>query len=99
VAEGKASAAEIAQKISDTTDLETRVVVLGHIQRGGSPTARDRILGTRLGAEAVKLLVSGATGKAVGVISDDINVVDLEFAVTKKPLEVEKAYRLIKILT
>jgi 6-phosphofructokinase 1 len=99
VAEGKASAAEVAKTITDTTDLETRVVVLGHIQRGGSPTARDRTLGTRLGAEAVKLLVNGQTGKAVGVISDQINVVELEVALQKKTIDAESAYRLIKLLT
>jgi 6-phosphofructokinase 1 len=99
VAEGAAKGEDVAKRITEITDLETRVVVLGHVQRGGNPTARDRVLGTRLGAEAVKLLMAGEAGKAVGVISDDINVVDLEFAVTKKKLEVEGPYRLIKILT
>jgi 6-phosphofructokinase 1 len=99
VAEGKASAGDIAKQITETTDLETRVVVLGHVQRGGSPTARDRILGTRLGAEAVRLLMAGATGKAVGVMSDNINIVDLEYAVEHKGLEVEGPYKLLKLLT
>jgi 6-phosphofructokinase 1 len=99
VAEGAAKAADIAQKITEITDLETRVAVLGHVQRGGSPTAKDRTLATRLGAKAVELLIAGQTDKAVGVISDNINVVDLEFAVRPKELEVESQYRLIKILT
>ncbi|MBU4346261.1 MAG: 6-phosphofructokinase [Candidatus Omnitrophica bacterium] len=94
-----AKAQDIAKKITEMTGLETREVVLGHIQRGGIPTARDRILATRLGAAAVELLMNGQNGKAVGVISDDINVVDLEFAVTKKELKVDNFYRLIKILT
>jgi len=99
VAEGAAKAADIAKKITEMTSLETREVVLGHIQRGGTPTARDRDLATCLGAKAVELLIKGERGKAVGIISDNINVVDLEFAVTKKELKVDKLYQLIKILT
>lgn len=98
-AEGAARADNIAKKITDITSLETRVVVLGHIQRGGSPTARDRILATQLGAAAVELLIKGQSSKAVGVVSDDINVVDLKFAVTRKELKVDTLYQLIKILT
>jgi len=99
VAEGYSKAEDIANKITEMTDLETRVVVLGHVQRGGSPTAHDRILATRLGAEAVKLLISGESGKAVGVISDNINVVDFETAVSKEAFEVENRYNLLKTLT
>lgn len=99
VAEGAAKAADIADRITALTTLETRVVVLGHVQRGGTPTARDRTLATRLGAEAVDLLMKGKSGKSVGVISDNINVVDLEFAVKKKELKVDSLYNLIKILT
>jgi len=99
VAEGAAKAADIAKRITEMTNLETREVVLGHIQRGGTPTARDRILATRLGAEAVALLIKGQSSKAVGIISDDINIVDLKFAVTKKDLKPDILYQLIKILT
>jgi 6-phosphofructokinase 1 len=99
VAEGAAKAEDIANRITELTTLETRVAVLGHIQRGGTPTAKDRILATRLGAEAVRLLVNKEAGKAVGVISDNINVVDLEFAVKKKELKVDSLYQLVKILT
>ncbi|MFA5115186.1 MAG: 6-phosphofructokinase [Candidatus Omnitrophota bacterium] len=99
VAEGKAKAEDVAAKITGMTDLETRVVVLGHVQRGGSPTAIDRILATRLGAEAVALLMKGESGKAVGVVSNQVNVVDLEFAVSKKEFRYNALYELIKILT
>jgi 6-phosphofructokinase 1 len=99
VAEGKARAQDIAHQITEMTSLETRLVVLGHIQRGGTPTARDRILATRLGAAAVDLLLKGECNKAVGVISENLNIVDIEFAVSKKKLPVDKFYRLIRILT
>ncbi len=99
VAEGVAKAGDIAKIITNTTDLETRVVTLGHIQRGGSPTAKDRILATRLGSEAVNLLRKGMSAKAVGVVGNKINIVGLGSAVTKKTTDVNSLYRLIKILT
>ena len=99
VAEGAGKAEDVADKITETTGLEVTVVVLGHVQRGGIPTARDRILATRMGVKAVELLIAGEKSKAVGVISNDINVVDLEFAVIKKAINVESLYRLVKIVT
>jgi len=99
VAEGAAKAEDIAKKITDMTSLETRVVVLGHVQRGGSPTARDRILGAALGAAAVDLLIKGEHSKAVGVISNELNVVDLETAVKPRPTKINQLYELMKVLT
>ncbi len=99
VAEGAGKAQDIAKKITDVTGLEVRVVVLGHVQRGGIPTARDRILATRLGVKAVELLMQGEGSKAVGVISNEINIVDLEFAITKKEINIESLYKLVKIVT
>lgn len=99
VAEGAIPAHELAKRITDGTDLETRVVVLGHVQRGGRPTAEDRILGGRLGAAAVGLLAKGESGKAVGVKCDRVHVVDLEEAVKPYRLDVEEDLALIKVLT
>jgi 6-phosphofructokinase 1 len=99
VAEGVAKAGDIAKIITRTTTLETRVVTLGHIQRGGSPTAKDRILATRLGAESVNLLRKGISSKAVGVVGSKINIVGLASAVTKRSTAVNSLYKLIKILT
>src|SRR5699024_2633087 len=56
VAEGVGSGVDIGKKIKEEANLETRVTVLGHIQRGGSPTAFDRVLASRLGAKSVELL-------------------------------------------
>jgi 6-phosphofructokinase 1 len=98
VAEGAGKADAIARQITDLTSLETRVAVLGHIQRGGDPTAQDRILASRLGAEAVRLLLEGQSGKAVGIISDRINVVDLEAAVEKKAQDTDTIFNLMKML-
>ncbi len=99
VAEGAARADDVGRKITAITGLETRVVTLGHIQRGGSPTARDRFLAARLGAAAVELLHAGKKGKAVGMIGDRLNVVDLETAAAKKKENVGPLHRLIKMLT
>lgn len=67
LAEGVGSGFAYGKRIQDATDLETRVTVLGHIQRGGSPTASDRVLASRLGAKAVDLLLEGNGGKIVGI--------------------------------
>ncbi|BCJ88022.1 6-phosphofructokinase [Effusibacillus dendaii] len=67
VAEGAGKGFDIGQSIQQKTGWETRVTVLGHIQRGGSPTAFDRLLASRMGAMAVDLLMKGESGKAVGI--------------------------------
>lgn len=78
LAEGVGSGVEYADRIWKEAGIETRVTVLGHIQRGGSPTASDRVLASRLGAKAVDLLRSGEAGKMVGIecnhlVSHDID--------------------------
>ncbi|MFG6119065.1 MULTISPECIES: 6-phosphofructokinase [Thalassobacillus] len=67
VAEGVGSGFDFGQRIKEATDLETRVTVLGHTQRGGSPTAADRVLASRLGAKAVDILLAGKAGRMVGI--------------------------------
>jgi len=98
VAEGAASASDITRQITNITSLETRVAVLGHVQRGGAPTARDRNLASLLGAEAVHLLIQGESGQAVGMMSGKINVVKLEVAVASTKVVTEHPYQLIKEL-
>lgn len=78
VAEGVMSASELAKAINEKTGIEIRVSVLGHIQRGGSPSARDRVLGGRLGARAVELLLEGKSGKAVGIKNHHVIDYDLD---------------------
>jgi 6-phosphofructokinase 1 len=67
VAEGAAKAEDVMKYIEFNTGFEARAVVLGHMQRGGSPTAFDRVLALRLGAEAANRLLSGYRGEMVGV--------------------------------
>lgn len=99
VAEGKARADDIAKTIIEKTGFETRVAVLGYIQRGGSPTAVDRILAARLGSHAVEVLRRGETDKCVCLKDGRLDTVPLEIAIRPKLMEIEAYYRLIKILT
>lgn len=99
VAEGAAKAQTVAETITKATGLETRCVVLGHVQRGGTPSGQDRILATRLGAAAVDLLLNGIYGKAVGVVQDEINVIDLADAKKRQFTHLDDHYQLLKILT
>ncbi|MGB9886625.1 MAG: 6-phosphofructokinase [Moorellales bacterium] len=78
VAEGAASAVELGRQIAERTELETRVTILGHIQRGGSPTAFDRIAASRLGARAVELLLEGKAGYMVGLVRGEVEALELE---------------------
>ena len=99
VAEGKAKAQDIADFITNKTSLETRVAVLGHILRGGRPTAVDRLLGTRLGNYAVNVLKEGLTDHCVNFKDDKLFTIPLKDAIQPKKIDVYSYYRLIKILT
>lgn len=99
VAEGKAKAQDIADFITNKTSLETRVAVLGHILRGGRPTAVDRLLGTRLGNYAVNVLKEGLTDHCVNFKDDKLFTIPLKDAIQPKHIDVDSYYRLIKILT
>ncbi|MDP8212053.1 MAG: 6-phosphofructokinase [Candidatus Zapsychrus exili] len=98
VAEGAGKAHEIANTITTMTGLESRFVVLGHVQRGGTPMGQDRILATRLGAAAVDLINQGIYGKAVGVLQDQINVIDLKDATGKEFEHLDAFVKLLKVL-
>ena len=78
VAEGAGSAADIAQRIRETIDLDPRVTVLGHIQRGGSPTGRDRVNATKMGYLAVELLCAGKTDRIVCTMNGSFTDVDID---------------------
>lgn len=73
----------LAKRIEEVTGLETRTAVLGHIQRGGSATAYDRVLGTRFGSKAVELVKKGDFGKMVALRGTEIVAIPIEDAVSK----------------
>lgn len=98
-AEGAASAVEIGKLIKEKMNIETRVTVLGHIQRGGSPTAADRVLASRFGAYAVELLLKGESGKMVGIKNNQLVSYDLGEILNQKHTIDREMYQLSKELS
>ena len=78
VAEGAASAMAVGEEIREKLGLDPRVTILGHIQRGGSPTAKDRVLATRMGHEAVRVLAEGGTNRVIIDRNDEIIAMDID---------------------
>ncbi|MEI2469745.1 6-phosphofructokinase [Peribacillus frigoritolerans] len=94
VAEGVGSAVDISRSIEAKAGIETRVTVLGHVQRGGSPSANDRVLASRLGARAVELLLEGKGGRAVGIEQNQLVDYDIIEALAKSHTIDKKMYEL-----
>jgi ATP-dependent phosphofructokinase / diphosphate-dependent phosphofructokinase len=88
---------ELAAQIEKRTGFETRVTVLGHIQRGGSPTAFDRVLGTRFGVKAVELIKNKKFGKMVALAGIKIIEVPLEDAVKDLKTVDMELYNIAKV--
>ncbi|MCM3568309.1 6-phosphofructokinase [Neobacillus mesonae] len=100
VAEGVCSGVKFADELQKAANLETRVSVLGHIQRGGSPTAADRVLASRLGAKAVELLIEGKGGRAVGIENNELVDYDIVEALENKKHKLDlNLYKLSKELS
>jgi 6-phosphofructokinase 1 len=99
VAEGVGSAIDIGKKIQEATNFDTRVTVLGHVQRGGSPSAADRVLASRLGARAVELLLEGKGGRCVGIQNNKIVDHDIIEALAQKHTIDLDMYRLSQELS
>jgi 6-phosphofructokinase 1 len=90
VAEGAARGEELATQLEAATGFETRATVLGHVQRGGTPTAADRVLASQLGSFAVKYLLDGVQGVLVGEENHAITTTPLQEVWSKdKPLDPE----------
>lgn len=99
VAEGTKNSFQLAKEIEEKTGLEVRVTVLGHIQRGGSPTAADRILASRMGAHAVRLLLDGKGNRVVAIRGNQIVDYDMDEALSMKRDFDHEMYELAKILS
>lgn len=100
VAEGIGHANEIAAEIEEKTGVETRATILGHIQRGGSPTIRDRVTASEMGAYAVKLLKDGVGNRVVGIKDgklvdyDILEALNMKKTIDKDLLELAKTIAL-----
>lgn len=101
VAEGDemGGAYAVAKKVKDKTGLDYRVSILGHIQRGGSPTVRDRVLASKLGAAAVEALKDGISGVMAGEIHGKVEFTPLEFIWTQKDTANMNLFKLAEMLS
>lgn len=99
LAEGVGNAHEIGKQIAEKTGSDLRVTVLGHVQRGGSPTAFDRILASKLGVRAVELLLDGKSARVVGVRDDKVIDMDIHEALAMKKDFDKYTYKMTKILS
>jgi len=98
IAEGVGKTNEIYKYLEDEIGFETRVTILGYLQRGGSPSAFDRILASRLGSASVELLLEGETGKMVGLIGNKIEATDLETVLSQQKTISQDIYNLALVL-
>lgn len=89
----------IGNHIREELSIETRVTILGHLQRGGSPTALDRIISTEMGAEAVELLLNGKESRMIGYDGKNVIDVDLDEALRKEKNIDMDIYNLARILS
>ena len=94
VAEGIGGTEEIAKKIEAATGVESRATILGHVQRGGSPTVRDRVMASEMGYYAVELLEKGIGNRVIGLKEGKVYDVDIQEALSmKKPFN-ERLYNI-----
>lgn len=99
LSEGVGNAYEMAKEIEEKTSAETRVTILGHIQRGGTPTSFDRIMASQMGYRAVELLLEGKVGRAVGVRQNQIIDLDFDEALSQKRVFRKDMYEIARILS
>jgi len=99
LAEGVGGATELAKQIEDITGIESRATVLGHIQRGGSPSSFDRILASKMGVAAVEVLIAGRSGRVIGMVDGKIIDEDINEALAIPRKFNDKLYDISKILS
>ncbi|MCR3760528.1 6-phosphofructokinase [Clostridium felsineum] len=99
LAEGVGGAAELAKKVEEVTGLETRSTILGHIQRGGSPSAFDRMLASRMGVKAVEVLMEGKTSRVIGIKQGEIMDQDIDEALAVPRSFNKKLYDIANMLS
>ena len=99
VAEGAASAVEVGRQIQEELALDPRVTILGHIQRGGSPTAKDRVMATRMGYEAVRILAEGKTNRVICTKDDQIIDLDIDEGLSMKKTLNSEEFKVMTVMT
>lgn len=99
VAEGVGHTQELAERIQKETGIESRATILGHVQRGGAPTLRDRVVASRMGYHAVELLQNGLGNRVVAMKGEQIVDFDITEALDMPRTFDEKMYRVSAILS
>lgn len=99
LAEGVGGAEDLTKRVQETTGIQTRLTTLGHLQRGGSPSAFDRVLACRLGARAVDLLLEGKSSRVVGLRNNKVVDDDIDEALSMKSKFDDELYEIAKILS
>jgi len=99
VAEGAASAVEVGKQITEELGLDPRVTILGHLQRGGAPTAKDRVLATRMGYEAVRVLAEGKTNRVVCLKNDQVIDMDIDEGLAMKKTLNPEEFETMTVMT
>ena len=99
VAEGIGGSQELAKEIQEVTGIQTRATILGHLQRGGTPTALDRIHASRMGYIAVKSIMEGNMNKIVAYNKGEYETIDIEEALSMQKEFDKEMYDIIKVLS
>ena len=98
VAEGVGKVVELAHTIEEKTGIESRATILGHVQRGGSPTVRDRVVASQMGAKSVELLLEGKSNRIVCMQKSEVVDVDIEDGLKMKKTISDELLRLTRQL-
>lgn len=98
VAEGVGGVVELAKTIEEKTGVEARATILGHVQRGGSPTVRDRVVASQMGAKSVELLLEGKSNRIVCMQKSEVVDVDIEDGLKMKKSISDELLRLTRQL-
>ena len=97
-AEGVGDSINMAKRIEEATGIETRATILGHMQRGGSPTCKDRVYASVMGAKAVELLMEGKSNRVVGYRHGEFIDFDINDALSMKKEIPAHQYEISKTL-
>lgn len=98
LSEGVTDAQAFTKELEETSGYPARLAVIGHLQRGGSPTAYDRLLGTQMGAKAIDLLIEGRTGVAIGIRGNRLHAMDIDDAIAVRDRLNMQLFELAEIL-
>ncbi len=99
VAEGVGESVKLAEKIEEATGMEARATILGHVQRGGTPTVKDRVVASQMGNYAVEIILEGKSNRVIALKDDKVCDIDIEEGLAMKKTVSEEIVKLSKVLS